>query len=1383
MVEQTKRFDGLRALSPFELGPEPRVVNMETHSQNLAVILGTRFESRYEILEKIGEGGFGSILKARQLTTGQEVALKIMRFPERGSSGHMDTRTARFLREAQLCAKLRHPNIVPIIDSGQTESGGLYTVFAFVPGENLASLLAREGALAPQEARHLMLQVLDALACAHAQGVIHRDLKPSNIMVVSTGARRNALVLDFGIGVIVEATNGESWARLTATNDALGTPGYSAPEQWRSREPSPRADLFSWGLVFLECLTGTRVYRGTSMAEIFYELLGPDRVPLPAALERHPLGALIARAVRKDVAARDVTARGLFEDLDDCDLRRLSRGVMCTGNAFMPSDIVKGSTTFDITHPLSAGERRQVTAISCVLGDRGRPSGSARADDAEDEQLRAGLAFAADIARHHGGHVAAMLGDELLVYFGYPRAGEDDPRRAARVALRMLGALEARERRVRARIGVHVGFVVAHDDGDPALAAGCTSRLASWLARSASPGSVLVTVEAHKLLRSWFALEAERVPPADEGEATLEVFRLGSTDPTIGSTPETMQGPLVGREEEIDLLMARWHRARAGSGQSSLVTGEPGIGKSRLLRELRSRLRSEVYTFIEGRCAPDTQNNVLFPVVDLLARALGLDTEPSLTGKVARLEAELSRYGLTPSEAMPLFLPLFSLPSDGTWAPLDASPQKHKELTLSGVLALVFALAEQRPVLLVLEDLHWADPTTLELLGQLVREAPSAPLYVVLTARPEFFPSFSTDLLQVHLNRLDRAEIEAMVGVLVGRKALPPAVLEQIANRTDGVPLFVEELTRMMVDSGALVEWEDRYELSGSLSEVEIPSTLRGLLTARLDRLGPAKETAQLAATLGREFSVEVLVAVSVLGEARVQDDLDRLTDAGLVLRKRRAKDSGAVFKHALVRDAAYESLVLGARQKVHARVATTLEERFQGLVAVRPELLAHHWTAAGLIERAIPYWLQAGQRALGQSANQEAIRYLEQALDLLAMLPDTPARAAHELGLRLSLSVALIATQGYAAQPVGAMYERARQLCDVLGDSKQVFPCIWGLGAFYAVRAELDTALQLSVRVRAIAETEREPGLLVLAHLEHGGIHLWQGNLQAAKENLERGFSFYQPAEHCELAAAYSYDPGTATEAYLAMTLWFLGYPDRALAGVRAAVARTKAMGHAHSYVHSLTRAAQVTLLRGEGGPALADISSILAISEDKGFPLWHAVGTVLRGRALCLEGQADHGIAHIRTGLHRTMDTGAEQFFPEFSLALAEALAALERHEEALEAVTEALHHITRTKGHLYEAELCRLRGDLYLRADSTAAGAVRAEESLRRALDIAERQHARSWQLRAACSMARLWSGQRKTTVAYELLNDAYAWFTEGRDTPALRLAQEVLGELAQ
>jgi TOMM system kinase/cyclase fusion protein len=1341
------------------------------HDDVPALAPGTTFEGRYQLLAKLGEGGFGAVHKARQLTTGQAVALKIMHLPASLDEARREKRVARFLRETRLCAELHHPNLVQLVDSGRAEGGLLYTVFAFAPGDNLADVLAKEGALAPREAKHLMMQVLDALACAHAAGVVHRDLKPRNIMVVPTGARRNALVLDFGIGAVVDREEREL-TRLTATNETLGTPGYAAPEQWRGLEPTPRADLFAWGLVFLECLTGRPVYAGGSAADLIYQALGPDPVPVPSEIEHHPLGHLLRAATRKDPEARDVTARGLFDALEACDVRGLERR--------RPAAAIAASamSTETTARPVSAveGERRHVTAIACNVSVE--PLGPALPADALDEAQRAAMALAAGIARSHGGYVAATLGDDLLVYFGYPRAEEDDASRAARAALAVVAAVEAENERIAAaglrlevRIGAHAGLVVArdaHDTGEAVLAAGSTPRLAARVATLAPPGAVLVSAAAQRLLRGAFELEPEGTP---RGDGTVEVFRLGRGERTTGATPAGARAPLVGRDQEIDLLLDRFRRARAGGGQCALVVGEPGIGKSRLARELRDRLSNEAHVFVEGRCSPDTRNSALFPIVELLGRALGLDREGSPAGKAAQLDAQLARHGLAPAEAMPLFLPLFSLPFAAPHAPLDVPPQKQKELTRDAILSLLAAMAEERPLLLLVEDLHWADPTTLELLGQLAREAPSTSMFLILTARPEFSPAFPTaGVLQLQLGRLERAQIEALASGLLGGKALPPAVLDRVASRTDGVPLFVEELTRMMIESGALVERGGRYELAGPLSEVEIPGTLRALLTARLDRLGRAKETAQIAAALGREFGLDVLAAVSPLGAADLEQDLDRLMGAGLVLRKRRVRDQRGVFKHALVRDAAYESLTAEGRRKVHARIAAALEDRFPAVVEARPDLLAHHHAAADQKRRAIGYAQKATQRAYERSAHVEATRQAQEAVGWLGAIADASERDEIELGFYSILLIVLLADGAAGSEDSAYIARRTLELVERQGEDRADVPTLWRLLLYY-LRVHMETAGRIAARLLRIVERTQDLGQEA-AVLPLLATCLWiEGRLDEARDKLERILAIYDPAIHAAGALTYGLDAKVVAHALHAGVSSFMGLPDEALRHARESVAWAEHLDHPVSLSNALLYLATAHYLRGERRE-VAEAAARLMGGGDR-------LGQVMTVHGVLYHAWATNDLAAARTSL-AAVRARNEKAGMTYWLALgAEAEAQAGDHAAALDLVEDGLRLVTETGEVYFAAELHRLKAMCLLSRDP--ADAARAEACLRDALAVARRQGARALELRAGVALGRILRDRGSFDAARALVEPISASITEGHDLPDAVAARDLLRQL--
>jgi len=1042
-------------------------------------------------------------------------------------------------------------------------------------------------------------------------------------------------------------------------------------------------------------------------------------------------------------------------------------------------------------------ERRQLTVLFCDLVDS-----TVLASQLDPEELRevvrAYQETCARVIARFEGHIAQYLGDGLLVYFGYPLAHEDDAQRAARAGLGMveaLGQLNTRlgqERGVQlaVRLGIHTGLVVVGEVGggtrQEQLALGETPNLAARLQGIAAPNTVVISAATLELLGGFFVCQSIGTPPLKGVAQPLAVYQVldesmaRSRLDVAGSTGLT---PLVGREQEVALLRERWAQVKDGLGQVVLLSGEAGIGKSRLVQVLKEQVATEPQGWLTPcQCSPYYQNSALYPMIDLLERVvLTFNREESPQQKLGKLEGFLVQYGLPLAEVMPLFAALLSLPLTADYAPLAVSPDQQKQKTLHALLTVMLRIAAQRAVLFVMEDLHWVDPTTLEFLSLLVDQGPTARMLALFTFRPDFSPPWTgrSHLTQVTLPRLPRRQATQMTSHLAHGKVLPFEVVEQVVAKTDGVPLFVEELTKMVLESGLLQEREDRYELTGPLPPLAIPVTLHDSLMARLDRLASVKGLAQLGATLGREFSYELLQAVAPWDEETLRRGLQQLVEAEFLYQQGLPPQATYLFKHALIQDAAYQSLLRSTRQRHHQRIAQVLEARFPDLCETQPELLAHHCTEAGVMAQAIPYWQRAGQRAIERSAHLEAIAHLSKGLEVLGTLPDTPERAQQELDLQITLGPALSATKSWAAPEVGRAYARARELCQQIGETPQLFTVLRGLWVFYVVRAEYQTALELGERCLTLAHSLQDPSLLLEAHHTHWDTLFWLGEVVSARAHMEQGAALYDPQKHRSHAFLYEEDPGVCRLAAEAPALWLLGYPDQALGSIHNALTLAHEISHPYSSALALAQAALLHHCRRETRLTQERAEAVITFSIDQGFPFWAAWGTILRGWALTEQEQGEEGIPQLRHGMAAWQATGAELTWPLWLALLAEAYGKVGQTEAGLTALAEALATVHKTGERWWETELHRLKGELLLRR---ASPTEEVEVCFRQALEIARRQQARSLELRAATSLSRLWQRQGKGAEARQLLTPIYGWFTEGFDTADLREARALLGALA-
>ena len=1070
--------------------------------------------------------------------------------------------------------------------------------------------------------------------------------------------------------------------------------------------------------------------------------------------------------------------------------------------ADLDASTVAGHKEALVGQKVPGGERRQLTVMFCDL-----VNSTALSEQLDPEELREVIhtyqAASAEVIERLGGYIAQYVGDGLLIYFGYPFAHEDDPQRALQAALEITAALPhlnarlrnrlevMREHSLQVRIGIHTGLVVVGEMGagthlDPTAIVGETPNIAARLQALAPPDSAAISSTTHKLVHGLFVCASMGSQILKGIAKPIEVYRvLGQSGARSRFEVVTRAGliPLVDREEEMALLGRCWERTKGGQGQVVMLSGEPGIGKSRLVQEIKEQVVREGCIQAEFRASPYHENTAYYPIIVHLQRLLDLQTSDSPQQKLDKLERKLNEYGFALPEALPPFSALLSLPEPAGYPSPTQSPQRLRQKMLELLMVWLLKEAERRPVLTVWEDLHWCDPSTLEAYHLLGDQVPKARIFVLATARPEYVSQWGTRprYTQLTLGRLQHRHSELMASEVAGRSSLPADIMQQIVVKTDGVPLFVEELVKMVMESGMLEEQRGQYELSSPLPPLAIPSTLRDSLTARLDRLSAVKEVVQLAATLGREFSYELIRAVWPLDEVALQKGLAAMVEAELLYQSGVVSQAKYYFKHSLIQEAAYQSVLRSRRQQLHLQIARTLEEQFPVLAETEPELLARHCMAANLKEKAIVYWQRAGTMAVRRSANKEAISHLTTGLELLKALPDSPERAQQELTMLVTLGAPLAAAKGYSAPEVERTFTRARDLCQQLGEIPQLFPVMYRLSGYYLLRGEFEKALEIGEQMLGLARTAQDPDFALEAHCSMAFTLYYLGELVTAREHLRTAVTLYDPKKHQSHAFIYGQDPGVASLSYEARVLGYLGYLEQAEAKAEQALTLAKNLAHPHSLAYAWHNAAEVHRQRADVQMSLKCAERTLELSHEHGFPLWSALAQIYRGWALARLGRHEEALATIPRGIADYRAAGHEMAIPRFLVLLAEAHGRAGQAGEGLGVLAEALVIVQRDGDRNAEAaELYRIRGELLLAV--SAEHQDEAEASLRRALDIARRQQAKSPELRATMSLARLLEKRGDRKEARAMLAAIYGWFTEGFDTATLKAAKTLLEELS-
>jgi class 3 adenylate cyclase/predicted ATPase len=1047
--------------------------------------------------------------------------------------------------------------------------------------------------------------------------------------------------------------------------------------------------------------------------------------------------------------------------------------------------------------PEDRAERRQVTVMFSDLV--GSTALSARMDP-EDlrEIISAYQKCVAETVGRFGGFVAKFMGDGVLVYFGYPQAHEDDAERAVRAGLELVAAVSSLKTHasLRTRIGIATGLVVVGDligsgASQEQAIVGETPNLAARLQGVAEPNSVVIAESTRSLVGNLFELEdlgARDLKGISGPVRAWAALRPASVESRFEALHASGVTELVGREEELELLLRRWSKAKAGEGQVVLLSGEPGIGKSRLTAALLERLASEPHTRLRYFCSPQRTDSAFFPIISQMERAAGFAQDDTVRAKLDKLDA-LMAQSHTPRQEIALFADMLSLPNDGRYPTLDLTPQQRRQKTLEALRGPVETFARKRPVLMILEDAHWADPTTLEVFSGAVDRTEARRALLIITFRPEFNPPWigQPHVTSLTLNRLTRREVDGLIDRVRGNKQLAANVRQEIIERTDGIPLFVEEMTKAVLEA----EGQSAAERTASAiptSALAVPATLHASLMARLDRLGgPAKEVAQIGAAIGREFSHALLAAIVRKSEPELQSPRDRLLSAGLLFRQGVPPHATYLFKHALVQDAAYGTLLREPRRALHAHIAETLGSSFPDIAENQPEILARHCTEAGLIEKAADLWGKAGQRSLTRSALVEAVEQFTRALAQMASLPASPTLRREEIKIQVALITPLIHVKGYAAPESRAAVERAHLLIEqgeALGEPLDnpllLFSVLYGFHVANLVAFNGDVCREVAAEFLALAEETKGTVPLMIGHRLMGVSLLGTGDFAESRAHYDCALALYDPLQHRALAMQFGSDPGVTLLSFRSWAVLLLGYPEAAFADARQAISNAREIGQAPTLMLALSLTAFIHHHCGDYAAASSLLDELVALANERGAAYWKPWGPVQQGHILALTGKPSLAVQTISSGLTALRSTGGTLFVPGYLASLATAYADVCQFDDAWRSIGEAMALVETTKERVFEAEINRLAGEIALK--SPERDVAKAQEYFERALAVARQQQAKSWELRAAMSLARLWRDQGKVQRARELLAPVYGWFTEGFDTRDLKDAKALLGELA-
>ena len=1292
-----------------------------------STIITQRFDNdEYQIKGKIGQGGFGQVYKAFKPKTGQWVAIKFLLLDSELTPFKRSQNIRRFERETHLSSRLEHPNIVRLLDKGRCDNDLLYTVFEYVEGQTLKQYIEQQGTLSANDTANIMLQVLDALAHAHDRGVIHRDIKPSNIMIINHGTKIHAKVLDFGIGTFIDSANQLENETLTLSRETLGTPSYSAPEQLRGEPVTSNTDLYVWGLVFLECLTGEPAIKGNSLASIFHQQLTPADIPLPASVIGHPLATPLRQVLAKKSRDRISDAHTLYNRLNAINFTtlvgNLNQSPVCRQSQSVTIDVQQNvqnnihkygqnhfqnddqttQTLDDITLLTQQNysysqltQRKQIVALSVQVNIN--PNHDDVDSEVVDTLQQDQKSLIQDIAGRYGAFNAGSLADTLLFYFGYPNSTDNDSRLAARTALDInsdvinrSSALDAsKDVTVTVNCGLSLGMVTVFAEQIPE---GQSINIAMNLARQAKSGQILCNRSAFESLNTYYQLNQQE---QNTNTYSLEAERQTEA---LGFLRTNTRGAFVGRGNLVKQIL---EQLQSDEQNVIHIYGQAGIGKSRLVLEIKQRTKQQTtqqekrqYQHLIAQCLPEHQNDALYPLVNLIKQHHRLsDAEPSIIEQ--RLTSALGKHATVTNIA--LLSAWMSLPISSEQTIHSLSPAEQKQIIQRCFTELLNPNDSQECKILFIEDLHWADSMTQEFIGKLQNQPNNCGhrLKIITTSR-QAFASEQINVLPILLDKLNHQDSGEFVAQLFNLQQLSLRLIDFIIERADGIPLFIESLVQMLNQNKLLARINGLLDFVNPDNKEQIPNNLRDTLQQQLDSLTYSKDTAQLAATIGRQFSLNLLQQVSLKSPSQLHSDIQELIATNIIFEQRKITGSAYLFKHALIRDTAYESMTGASRMATHQALAQSIEDspqKDQELATI-----ARHYQGAEQYQRAGDYWQQSAEQAVQKGQSAQGVPYFNSAITNLAKLPQNQALYSQQISVRSALGIALSATKGYASAAVKENQQLISEIINKLEKPSDTFMVLWPNCVTNVVLANYPTADKLANELIEMAETHPQPELIFPAYLMRMAVDWQTGQFTQAAAIGNKALEIYDFAQHNHLTTTFTYDPGIAIMIVQAMVVWSLGEQQQAQQLCERALTLSQTCGDPGNMAHTLTRYYQVAVYRKDYQQALTLSQQTHTLAKTHSMELWRCCALTVELWAKCAEQQnCSHLLDQIEQAYQDQLKTGAKAITSFYLTLYAEACYNQQALTRGFEAINQAIEKAEKYNDTLYLVESYRVKLDI--------------------------------------------------------------------------------------